>query len=42
VRRLALLADGEGTFWLTLVSARNALLDALHPHPALEKGLSAW
>jgi sugar lactone lactonase YvrE len=35
-----ILGDGEGTFWLTLVSPRNALLDALHPHPALKKALS--
>ena len=35
-----ILGDGEGTFWLTLVSPRNALLDALHPHPALKKALA--
>jgi len=34
-----ILGDGEGTFWLTLVSPRSALLDALHPHPALKKAL---
>jgi sugar lactone lactonase YvrE len=32
-------SDGEGTFWLTLVSPRIALLDALHPYPSLKKAL---
>jgi len=31
--------DGQGRFWLTLVSPRVALLDALHPYPALKKAL---
>lgn len=31
--------DGAGTFWVALVSPRNRLLDALHPHPALKKAL---
>lgn len=31
--------DGAGAFWLALVSPRNRLLDALHPHPALKKAL---
>jgi len=31
--------DGQGTYWLALVSPRDALLDALHPHPALKKVL---
>ena len=34
------ITRGErGVFWITLVSPRNALLDRLHPHPALKKAL---
>ena len=31
--------DGDGHFWVALVSPRNPLLDALHPHPALKRAL---
>ena len=34
------IARGErGVFWITLAAPRNALLDRLHPHPALKKAL---
>lgn len=31
--------DGHGTFWVALVSPRNALLDRLHPYPVLKTAL---
>jgi len=34
------ITRGErGVFWITLAAPRNALLDRLHPHPALKKAL---
>jgi sugar lactone lactonase YvrE len=30
-------SNGAGTYWLAIVSPRNALLDALAPHPFLRK-----
>jgi sugar lactone lactonase YvrE len=32
-------SDGRGTFWVALVSPRNALLDRLHPYPVLKTAL---
>jgi sugar lactone lactonase YvrE len=32
-------SDGHGTFWVALVSPRNALLDRLHPYPILKSAL---
>jgi sugar lactone lactonase YvrE len=31
--------DGRGTFWVALVSPRNALLDRIHPYPRLKRAM---
>jgi sugar lactone lactonase YvrE len=31
--------DARGTFWVSLVSPRNALLDRIHPYPEIKRGL---